>query len=94
MTTGHQLIRPPALFCDASWRSSSSSSTVHGARLVLHHRCNLTSDMVDRGVAESISPDTGLFYPPTLVTNVQSSSTLVQEEIFGPVANVEPVATA
>lgn len=27
----------------------------------------------------------GCYYPPTLITNVQSSSTLVQEEIFGPV---------
>ena len=30
-------------------------------------------------------PSDGCFYPPTLVTNVQSTSTLVQEEIFGPV---------
>jgi aldehyde dehydrogenase (NAD+) len=30
-------------------------------------------------------PSDGCYYPPTLITNVQSTSTLVQEEIFGPV---------
>jgi aldehyde dehydrogenase (NAD+) len=30
-------------------------------------------------------PSTGCFYPPTLITNVQTVSTVVQEEIFGPV---------
>ncbi|GMR15604.1 MAG: aldehyde dehydrogenase family protein [Gammaproteobacteria bacterium] len=30
-------------------------------------------------------PEDGCFYPPTLVTDVQPSSTLAQEEIFGPV---------
>ncbi len=30
-------------------------------------------------------PDSGCFYPPTLITNVNTSSTVVQEEIFGPV---------
>jgi len=30
-------------------------------------------------------PEGGCFYPPTLVTDVQPSSTLAQEEIFGPV---------
>ena len=30
-------------------------------------------------------PDEGCFYPPTLITDVQPSSTLAQEEIFGPV---------
>jgi len=30
-------------------------------------------------------PDTGCFFPPTLFTNVSPSSTIVQEEIFGPV---------
>ena len=30
-------------------------------------------------------PDTGSFYPPTLLTDVQPSATLAQEEIFGPV---------
>jgi aldehyde dehydrogenase (NAD+) len=30
-------------------------------------------------------PATGSFYPPTLITDVQPSATLAQEEIFGPV---------
>ncbi|MCB1048981.1 MAG: aldehyde dehydrogenase family protein [Acidobacteria bacterium] len=30
-------------------------------------------------------PKNGLFYPPTLITNVQPSSEVVREEIFGPV---------
>lgn len=30
-------------------------------------------------------PDKGCFYPPTLITGVQPSDTIVQEEIFGPV---------
>jgi aldehyde dehydrogenase (NAD+) len=35
----------------------------------------------------------GCFYPPTLVTNVQTTSTLVQQEIFGPVAVVQTFRT-
>ncbi|MEQ9031649.1 MAG: aldehyde dehydrogenase family protein, partial [Aggregatilineales bacterium] len=30
-------------------------------------------------------PETGCYYPPTLITNVESASTVMQEEIFGPV---------
>jgi aldehyde dehydrogenase (NAD+) len=30
-------------------------------------------------------PDSGCYYPPTLLTDVQPSATLAQEEIFGPV---------
>ncbi|MEM9954536.1 MAG: aldehyde dehydrogenase family protein [Chloroflexota bacterium] len=30
-------------------------------------------------------PEDGCFYPPTLMTNVSPSSTIVQEEVFGPV---------
>ncbi|WP_298569210.1 aldehyde dehydrogenase family protein [uncultured Aliiroseovarius sp.] len=30
-------------------------------------------------------PDTGCFYPPTLITGLSSASMLMQEEIFGPV---------
>jgi len=33
-------------------------------------------------------PKTGIYYPPTLITNVQTTSTVVQEEIFGPVLTV------
>ncbi|WP_438390694.1 aldehyde dehydrogenase family protein [Caballeronia sp. DA-9] len=50
--------------------------------------------LVARGVEEGCEihqpkgvrmPDEGAFYPPTLVTNVAPSSTLAQDEIFGPV---------
>ncbi len=48
--------------------------------------------LVKRGVAEGaelFQPKAGCpngcFYPPTLLTNVEPSSTVVQEEIFGPV---------
>jgi aldehyde dehydrogenase (NAD+) len=51
------------------------------------------TSLVAAGVAEgaqchqatSMVPTGGFFYPPTLLTNVQSSSRVVQEEIFGPV---------
>lgn len=39
-------------------------------------------------------PDTGCFYPPTLVTNVQPVSRIVQEEVFGPVLVVLTFRTA
>lgn len=48
---------------------------------------------VKKGLAEGADifqpemdlPKNGCFYPPTLLTNVEASSTVVQEEIFGPV---------
>ena len=48
--------------------------------------------LVDQGVAEGATccqpgtqlPVKGLYYPPTLLTNVHPSSTVAQEEIFGP----------
>jgi len=51
------------------------------------------TDMVNLGAEEGGQvwqpdcklPEEGFFYPPTLVTDVQPSSTLAQEEIFGPV---------
>ena len=51
------------------------------------------SALVDKGVAEGAekfqidiaTPKDGCFYPPTLLTNVQTSSTVATEEIFGPV---------
>lgn len=51
------------------------------------------SSMVELGVEEGGSkwqpeckfPEGGCYYPPTLITNVQPSATLAQEEIFGPV---------
>jgi aldehyde dehydrogenase (NAD+) len=49
--------------------------------------------LVQQGIAEGAVchqpsapvPTTGLFYPPTLLTNVSPSSTVAQVEIFGPV---------
>ncbi len=49
--------------------------------------------LVDQGVAEGATccqpgtqlPIKGLYYPPTLLTNVHPASTVAQEEIFGPV---------
>ncbi len=51
------------------------------------------SQMVDLGVEEGAEkwqpscelPTEGCYYPPTLLTDVQPSATLAQEEIFGPV---------
>jgi len=51
------------------------------------------ADMVRIGVEEGGAlwqpdcplPEGGCFYPPTLITGVQPSATLAQEEIFGPV---------
>ncbi|SMR81627.1 aldehyde dehydrogenase (NAD+) [Aliiroseovarius halocynthiae] len=50
------------------------------------------TDMVNAGAAEGELyqapcplPDQGCFYPPTLITGLSSASTLMQEEIFGPV---------
>jgi aldehyde dehydrogenase (NAD+) len=51
------------------------------------------SNLVDLGVEEGANiwqpqgdlPGDGCFFPPTLLTNVQPSATLAQEEIFGPV---------
>ncbi len=39
----------------------------------------------ERHVAASPLPDTGCFYPPTLITGLAPADTLMQEEIFGPV---------
>jgi aldehyde dehydrogenase (NAD+) len=35
--------------------------------------------------AETTMPDDGYYHPPTLIRNVETSDTLMQEEIFGPV---------
>src|SRR6266478_4319172 len=49
--------------------------------------------LVDQGVAEGavcwqppmVLPSRGLYYPPTLLSNVHPASVVAQEEIFGPV---------
>tara|TARA_R110002049_G_scaffold44333_5_gene129964 strand:+ start:14540 stop:16885 length:2346 start_codon:yes stop_codon:yes gene_type:complete len=49
------------------------------------------SDMVEansageRFVAQTEMPESGCFYPPTLITGLNPADTLMQEEIFGPV---------
>jgi len=60
--------------------------------LVSQTQFNRVSEMVESGLSHGgelyqscdINPD-GNFYPPTLITEVDSSHPLVQEEIFGPV---------
>ena len=57
--------------------------------------------LVEQGRAEgnavwqpaAACPGEGWYYPPTVVTNVQPSSTVVQTEIFGPVVAVMPFRT-
>jgi len=43
---------------------------------------------------EKVPGKSGLFYPPTLITNVQTCSRVVMEEIFGPVLVALPFRTA
>jgi len=38
-------------------------------------------------------PENGYFWPPTVITNVQQNSTVVREEIFGPVVTVQSFRT-
>eukprot|EP00658_Telonema_sp_P-2_P000029 TRINITY_DN1000_c0_g1_i5.p1 TRINITY_DN1000_c0_g1~~TRINITY_DN1000_c0_g1_i5.p1 ORF type:complete len:820 (-),score=209.19 TRINITY_DN1000_c0_g1_i5:254-2668(-) len=69
--------------------------------LISPEQYNKVSGMVDAGRAQgnevfqlgTPSDVDGCFYPPTLVTNVESTSLLVQEEIFGPVAVVQTFRT-
>lgn len=44
--------------------------------------------------APSELPKQGFYYPPTLITNVQTTSRVVQEEVFGPVLVAMPFRTA
>ena len=41
-------------------------------------------------VPEALKANKGLYYPPTLITHVNAASTVVMEEIFGPVAVALP----
>jgi aldehyde dehydrogenase (NAD+) len=58
--------------------------------IVDHTQLSRITALVDAGreegaeVFQADAPQ-GCFYPPTLITNVQSASKVVQEEIFGPV---------
>ncbi len=60
------------------------------------------SGFVDRARAEGATvfqasandlPGSGCFYPPTLVTGVESSSEIVQQEVFGPVLVLQTFRT-
>jgi aldehyde dehydrogenase (NAD+) len=59
-------------------------------------QCERIDALVQQGVAEGATlwqpsgacPDTGCFYPPTLLTDVESSNVVAREEIFGPVLSV------
>ena len=56
---------------------------------------------VDTGIKEGAScyecsgtlPNKGFYFPPTLLTGVSQSSTVVQEEIFGPVLTIQTFRT-
>jgi aldehyde dehydrogenase (NAD+) len=60
------------------------------------------TELVSAGVSEGAAifqgtcplPKEGCFYPPTLLTGVSPASTVVQEEIFGPVLVSMPFRTA
>ena len=41
-------------------------------------------------VPEALKANKGLYYPPTLITHVNAASTVVMEEVFGPVAVALP----
>ena len=59
------------------------------------------TQLVERGVAEGAEllrapgplPETGSFYPPTIACDVEPAGTLMQEEIFGPVATLSTFRT-
>ncbi|MFT5481817.1 MAG: aldehyde dehydrogenase (NAD+) [Halieaceae bacterium] len=64
--------------------------------IVDHSQRDRIDAMVKQGVAEgatlwqpkSACPDTGCFYPPTLLCDVETSNLVAREEIFGPVLSV------
>ncbi|MEM1111494.1 MAG: aldehyde dehydrogenase family protein [Pseudomonadota bacterium] len=56
---------------------------------------NHVEDARDKGATiEHFGEETGLFYPPTLITDVSADMTLLKEETFGPVAIVKKVGSA
>lgn len=67
--------------------------TIDMGAIVAERQLTRIRTLVDQGVAEGALcyqsdgalPDTGFFYPPTLLTNVAPAATVAQEEIFGPV---------
>ncbi|MFT5165233.1 MAG: aldehyde dehydrogenase (NAD+) [Saprospiraceae bacterium] len=67
--------------------------TIDIGAIVAPVQLKVIEELVQKGVAEGNTlwqpswacPTDGYFYPPTLFTNVAPSSTIAQEEIFGPV---------
>lgn len=66
----------------------------HGALVSAEER-DKVARLVDEAVAagavahfRAVAPDSGAFYPPTVLTGVQHGSTLTRTEIFGPVAPI------
>lgn len=61
--------------------------------IVAHVQLDRIRKLVDQGISEGAScwqpstamPSRGLYFPPTLLTNVHPASTVAQQEIFGPV---------
>jgi aldehyde dehydrogenase (NAD+) len=64
--------------------------------IVDHTQRDRIASMVQQGVDEGATlwqpptpcPETGCFYPPTLLCDVETSNLVAQEEIFGPVLSV------
>lgn len=67
--------------------------TIDMGAIVAPVQLKVIDDLVQKGISEGNTlwqpswacPKDGYFYPPTLFTNVAPSSTIAQEEIFGPV---------
>jgi aldehyde dehydrogenase (NAD+) len=67
--------------------------TIDLGAIVAPIQLKVIDDLVQKGISEGNTlwqpswacPKDGYFYPPTLFTNVAPSSTIAQEEIFGPV---------
>jgi acyl-CoA reductase-like NAD-dependent aldehyde dehydrogenase len=45
-------------------------------------------------IIQGEAPETGCFFPPTVLTNVEPTSQVFQEEIFGPVVSMSTFRTA
>ena len=71
----------------------SLDKTIDVGAIVSKQQMKTIDDYVKIGLAEgneiyqakNACPKDGFYYPPTLFTNVSTSSTIAQEEIFGPV---------
>jgi len=80
----------------------SMDKTIDIGAVVSEQQLKTISDYVEDAKNEGANvyqapcnlPKEGFYFPPTLITNVQTSSRVVQEEIFGPVLVVLPFRTA